>query len=110
MGKKSGSGMNDPDHISESLNTYILWCGSGIRDGKSRIRDKHPGSATLHTPLKQFWPFLFKRIEDVEEVTAVHAEAEDEELAATHFHNRATMRTHLTENSFIDWMWRSKWL
>jgi hypothetical protein len=59
--------MNVPDHISESLetifwvtNTWILWCGSGsgiqnlfdpgsrIRDGKTRILDKHPGSATLN--------------------------------------------------------------
>jgi hypothetical protein len=66
------------------------------------ISDKHPGSATLYTTQKQFWPFLFERIEDVEEVTAVHAEAEDEELAATHLHHRATMRSHLAENSFID--------
>jgi hypothetical protein len=60
--------MNNPDHISESLKTtfwvfgfwvfvfylnslirlrdpefFLLW----IRDGKKRIRDKHPGSATL---------------------------------------------------------------
>jgi hypothetical protein len=68
MGKKSGSGMNNPDHISESLET-IFWLtifkffdadlGSGmekirIQDPKSemekiRIRDKHPGSAnTVH--------------------------------------------------------------
>ncbi len=70
MGKNQdqGSGMNIPDDFSESLetvfwvkNTWILWCGSrsgsgtlsvvypasGIRDGKNRIRDKHPGSATL---------------------------------------------------------------
>jgi hypothetical protein len=56
------------------------------------------------TPHKQFWPFLFERIEDVEEVTAVHAEAEYEELAATHLNHRAAMRPHLAENSFIDWM------
>jgi hypothetical protein len=57
---------NNPDHISESLDT-IFWVKilkffeadpeSGIRDGKnsdhgwkkfgSRIRYKHPGSATL---------------------------------------------------------------
>ena len=67
----SGSGMNNPDHISESLETIFLMlkylnflCGSGmekiwIRDPgwknsdpgsgveKSRIRDKDPGSATL---------------------------------------------------------------
>jgi hypothetical protein len=63
-----GSGFWDehPGHIFEKLvlifcvrNVLILWCGSrsgirdlfnhgsGIRDGKNRIRDKHPGSATL---------------------------------------------------------------
>jgi hypothetical protein len=56
-----GSEMNNPDHISESLET-IFWAkilkffytdpGYGmekirIRDGKIRIRDKHPGSAAL---------------------------------------------------------------
>ncbi len=69
MGRKSasGSGMNNPDHIFKSLETILLiflgskylislW-GSGILDGdisdpgsgmdKIRIRDKHPGSATL---------------------------------------------------------------
>jgi hypothetical protein len=54
MGKKSGSGMNNPDHISESLKT-IFWVkilkffdvdpgwkkfGCGIRDGKK----SDPGS------------------------------------------------------------------
>jgi hypothetical protein len=56
--------MNNQDHISESLerNYYFVGVkilkffdadpGSGmekirIRDGKFRIRDKHPGSATL---------------------------------------------------------------
>jgi hypothetical protein len=60
MGKKSGSGsgMNNPDHISYILET-VFWSkilkfsdvdgknsvpGSGME--KSRIRDKHPGSAT----------------------------------------------------------------
>jgi hypothetical protein len=52
--KGSGSGMNIPDHISESLatifwvkNTYIFGCGSGsgIENFVSGIRDKHPGSA-----------------------------------------------------------------
>jgi hypothetical protein len=74
----------------------------GKSDPGSGINKKHPRFVTLHTPHKQFWPFLFKRIEDVEEVTAVHAEAEDEELAATHLHHRAPMRSHLTENCFID--------
>ena len=61
--KKSGSGMNNPDHISEGLETtfglkylksLIRWCGFGIRDpGYTKfgygIRDGkvHPGSATL---------------------------------------------------------------
>jgi hypothetical protein len=78
MDKKSGSGsgMNNQDHISMSLET-IFWVkivkflkrirdpGSGlekiqIRDGKNsdpgwkkiRIRDKHPGSATLEKKTK----------------------------------------------------------
>ncbi len=50
MGKKSGfgSGMNNPDYISESLET-IFWVDADPRSGmeKIRIRDKHPGSATL---------------------------------------------------------------
>jgi hypothetical protein len=60
MGKKSGSGsgMNNPDHISDSLKTIIFGLnrvlkffhanpGSGME--KLRIRDpgKHPGSATM---------------------------------------------------------------
>jgi hypothetical protein len=54
MDKKSGSEMNNPDHISESLET-IFWVkilkffdadpGTGME--KIRIRDKNPGSATL---------------------------------------------------------------
>ncbi len=55
------SGMNNPDHISKSLETIfwvkILQCGSGIRDEKNRIRDKHPGSATL-TPTKNLTVLL----------------------------------------------------
>jgi hypothetical protein len=54
MGKKSGSGMNNPDHVSESLET-IFWvkilkffdADPGSDKEKIRIRDKHPGSATL---------------------------------------------------------------
>jgi hypothetical protein len=41
-GKKSGSGLNIPDHFSESLDRYLLFLGlkiSGIRDGNIRIRD-----------------------------------------------------------------------
>jgi hypothetical protein len=59
MGKKypgSGSGMNNLDHISESLETIFLDKNTlmRIRDpGRkkfgSRIRDKHSGSATLQT-------------------------------------------------------------
>jgi hypothetical protein len=63
MGKKSGSGsgMNNPDHISESFSLEtIFWVkilkffdadpgwekfGSGMEN--FRIGDKHPGSATL---------------------------------------------------------------
>jgi hypothetical protein len=67
----SGSGMNNPDHISESLQT-IFWVkifkffdagsGSGIRnlfDPGSGIRDKHPGSTTL---LFLYFLFCFKII------------------------------------------------
>ncbi len=59
MGKKSGSGsgMNNPDHISETLES-VFWVkkifeffdadsGSGMEKFGSGIRDKHPGSATL---------------------------------------------------------------
>jgi hypothetical protein len=61
MGKKSGSGsgMNNADHISQSLETIFglnryLNSLMRIRDGNntdpgSEIRDKHPGSATLRT-------------------------------------------------------------
>jgi hypothetical protein len=53
-GKKSGSGINIPDHISKSFgtifwlkNTEILFCGFGTRDEKIGIWNKQPGSATL---------------------------------------------------------------
>jgi hypothetical protein len=60
MGKKSGSGsgINNPDHIPESLET-LFWFKKylisfmRIRDGKIRIRylgsgiNMHSGSATL---------------------------------------------------------------
>jgi hypothetical protein len=52
--------MNNPDHISESIET-IFWFkilkffdadpGSGM--GKIRILDKHPGSATLFREKKE---------------------------------------------------------
>jgi hypothetical protein len=53
-----GFGMNIPDLIFENL-LSVFWVtkirirdlvnpGSRIRDGKSRIRDKQPGSATLY--------------------------------------------------------------
>jgi hypothetical protein len=64
-----GSEMNNPDHISESLETLFLglkyfnslmriWDpgrknsdpGSGME--KIRVRDKHPGSATLNNSVK----------------------------------------------------------
>jgi hypothetical protein len=66
VGRKSasGSGMNNPDHIFQSFEKFFGFFGVKylnsmvrIRDGdssdpksgmeKSRIRDKHPGSATL---------------------------------------------------------------
>jgi hypothetical protein len=65
MGKKSGSGsgMNSPDHISESLET-IFWvkilkffvsdADPGLEIEKIRIRDKHPGSTTLSIRLSLF--------------------------------------------------------
>jgi hypothetical protein len=57
MGKKSGSGtgMNNPDHISESLEKifgvkvlkfFDADPESGTEKIRIRIRDKHPGSAT----------------------------------------------------------------
>jgi hypothetical protein len=63
MGKKSrfGSGMNIPDHISESLETIfglkrlglfdadLFDHESGMEKFGSGIRDKQPGSATLIT-------------------------------------------------------------
>jgi hypothetical protein len=81
MGKKqdpnpgSGSGMNIPDHISESLetifwvkNTLIFYAdqdpgsgifltldpGSGMEKFGPEIRDKHPGSASLVFKAKTF--------------------------------------------------------
>jgi hypothetical protein len=60
MGKKSesGSGINNPDHISKSLET-IFWieilkffdADPGSRMEKIRIRDKHSESATLPVSL-----------------------------------------------------------
>jgi hypothetical protein len=70
----SGSGMNNPDHITESLET-IFWVkilkffdadpGSGMEkvriwDGKNKnldpvFRDKHPGSATLRSRRCNQW-------------------------------------------------------
>jgi hypothetical protein len=64
MSNKSGpgSGMNKADHISESLKKLFFglkylkffdvdpgWEKFGSGMGKSRIQDKHPGSATLVT-------------------------------------------------------------
>jgi hypothetical protein len=60
MGKKSGSGsgMNNPDHISEEpgnnflgQKSWILRCGYGME--KIRIRDNHHRSATLLE--RDFW-------------------------------------------------------
>ncbi len=54
----SGSGMNNPDHISESLETIfrLKYLNSlmRIRDLGSGIRDKHPGSAILLPKLNFF--------------------------------------------------------
>jgi hypothetical protein len=51
MGKNPDPGMKNPDHISESLETIfrLKYLGSlmRIREGQIRIRDKHPGYATL---------------------------------------------------------------
>jgi hypothetical protein len=57
MGRKSAPGSRIRDEQPGSyfpelfgvkiLKFYDADPGSGIRDGKSRIRDKHPGSATL---------------------------------------------------------------
>jgi hypothetical protein len=69
MGKKSesGSGMNNPHHISEGLKTIfwlkyansLMWIRVS-RMEKIRIRDKHPGSATLvkNVDAKQVSGFL----------------------------------------------------
>ncbi len=48
----SGSGMNNPDHISQSLETNFLvrilqFFDADPGSGMEKIRDKHPGSATL---------------------------------------------------------------
>jgi hypothetical protein len=54
IGKKSGSGsgINNPDHISASLTFFLLfgfeyYPSGGFGMGKIRIRDKHPGTAML---------------------------------------------------------------
>jgi hypothetical protein len=76
MGKKSGSGfgMNNPDHISESLET-LFWGAdprwkkyrSGIRDAKfeSGIQDKHPGAETLGIALNLFLFLTYCNVEIV---------------------------------------------
>jgi hypothetical protein len=66
MGKKSGSGsgMNNPDHISVSLETSFFWLkflkSSGmekirIRDKHHGIQDKHPGCATLVSDIEKLF-------------------------------------------------------
>jgi hypothetical protein len=56
--------MNNPDDISESLKIIFFGveCGSEIRDGKIRIRDKHPGSASLVSISEsdRIWDFLIR--------------------------------------------------
>ena len=80
MGRKSasGSGMNNPDHIFQSLETnFFVFLGlkylnsfMRIRDGdssdpgpgmeKSRIRDKHPGSVvSAFSKAKLRFPVFF---------------------------------------------------
>jgi hypothetical protein len=52
--KKSGSGKNIANNFSASLETvYRAKSTSILRDGKIRIRDKHPGSTTLVS--STFW-------------------------------------------------------
>jgi hypothetical protein len=62
MGKKSGSGsgMNDPDHISESLETIFevkiltfFAADPGLKKFGSGNRDKQGGSATLLSTVPQ---------------------------------------------------------
>jgi hypothetical protein len=66
IGKKSGSGMNNRDHLSEGLETsfwvkILKFFDADPRSGmeKIRIRDKHPGAATLlastGTYICRFW-------------------------------------------------------
>ncbi len=47
MDKKSGSGMKIYYHISYILKCYVANSDPGPFGPGSRIRDKHPGSATL---------------------------------------------------------------
>jgi hypothetical protein len=77
-----GSGMNNPDHILESLETVFLWLKyfdadpkSGMEKNRVRdpgwekigsgIRDKHPGSATLvcekDKTYGRYLPTMYKR-------------------------------------------------
>jgi hypothetical protein len=67
MGKKSGSGsgMNNPDHISESFEK-VFWftihkffdADPGWKKFGSVIRDKHPGYATLVRDVSWIWIFF----------------------------------------------------
>jgi hypothetical protein len=59
----SGSGMNKPDHNSESLKTifwvnilYFFDVDQGFGMEKRRIRDKHPGFATLLNIIQPYHP------------------------------------------------------
>ncbi len=71
MGKNSGSGsgMNNPDHVSEILKLFFglkyLNSMMRIRDPEkfgSGIRDKHPGSVTLQYSANSMCFFLFPNI------------------------------------------------
>jgi hypothetical protein len=67
--KKSESGMNNPDHISEGLET-IFWVKilkffdadpvSGMENIRIGIQDKHPGSATLSFSFISLKPVVAK--------------------------------------------------
>ncbi len=88
--------MNIPDHISESLESifrlkilkfFYADPGSGIEKFGSRVRDKHPGFATLYKPLEMFG------LEDFSETTNVQN--------ALDFYTRTLLRYHTcTFNKF----------
>jgi hypothetical protein len=58
MGKKSGSGMNNPDHFSESLET-IFWVKIlkffDADPGRKKTRIRDPGKTTLIRNTEYFY-------------------------------------------------------